>query len=124
MLIFLFQSVLPGEVEVVLSDLILSELLSVWSEVTEVFALGEEVREDVELSARETDLHISQLLVRLRMLHMLFEDSKCAYNGLCQCMGGVAVFPGADFFRCIFICVLNRRVLRAWSVVFCICVLF
>ena len=94
MLFFLFQSVLPGKVEVALCDLILSELFSVWSEVTEVFALGEEVREDVELSARETDLHIFQLLVRLCMFQMLFEDSNCAYNGLCQSMGGVAFLPG------------------------------
>ena len=52
MLSLLFQSVLRGEFEVILLGFILSDLLTVWSEIAQVLALGQEEREDVKLSAR------------------------------------------------------------------------
>ena len=62
----------------------------VCSEVAEIFALGQEGRKNVELSASGTDLHNPQLLVC--MLQMVFEDSNCIYIGLCRSLGG-----GGDF---------------------------
>ena len=93
-LFLMFRCVLRGEVEVALCGLILSKLLSAWSEVAEVLALGREGPEDVAFSAREADLHDSQFLVRPRMLQMVFEHSKCVHIGLCRLIGGVIFFRG------------------------------
>ena len=91
-----------------LFGLILSELLSVWSEVAEILALVQRGREDVEFSAREADMDGPQLLVRLRMLQMVFENGKCVYIGLCQLMGGVIFCDVISFVAwwdvyCVFV---------------------
>ena len=97
-MLHLFQSVLRGDFEMALFGLILRELLSVWIEVAEVLVLGQEGREDVEFSAREVDLHDPLLLVWLRMLQMVFEDSEWIYIGVCRLTGGMTLFRVGGYF--------------------------
>ena len=76
---------------------ILCELLWVWSEVAEVPALAT-APEEVKLSARETDFLRPQLLVWLRMLHIVLKDRESIYIGLGRSVGGVALVRAGGLF--------------------------
>ena len=102
--LLLLQSFLREEVEVAFFGPIVSDFFSERSEVAQIPPGGRDGREEIEMDAREADFHNPQLLVRLRIVQMLYEDSKCVNTGFCRSRGGVNLSRGGGFSMYVHSC--------------------